>query len=260
MVDTRSGAGVDVPSIIVIQAMEEAQPEQQAPPQEEVPEAEGFLPQPEEAEQLTVRHTTNLERIKEIIDQHGVATPVIEDEDRTRDILRLARAAYSGEALQVQHMRALESQIEDISKRLGALGGALHLSLHELRELLGQEVQRSVATKVEHVLREHLVDAVQTMPHYHQQLLNSALGSRGNGNRSSTVILLGKTTPFPWKVRTDWACKLRPGIPPREPKTYLDDVREYLTLPQHVEYRNEMQFIRTVTARPQRPLGVSWRV
>ena len=29
---------------------------------------------------------------------------------------------------------------------------------------------------------------------------------------------------------------------------YLDDVREYLTLPQHVEYKNDMQFIRMISA------------
>ena len=37
-------------------------------------------------------------------------------------------------------------------------------------------------------------------------------------------------------------------MPPREAKTHLDDAREYLTLSQHTEYKNDMQFIRMMAA------------
>ena len=229
--------------------MADVAPEDPGPPQGE--EAVAEEPQPglgEDILQLTTRHTTNLGRIREIIAQYGVEVPAVEDEDIPRDILRLARAVESLSTLEVAHAVQLTERVETLSIQLATLSGALGLTLEELGDLPTPEVQRSVAATVEQVLRERLVEAVQTMPPNRRQSLNSALGSRGNGNGGSAVIPAGRTTPFPRKVRTDWACKLKPGMPPREAKTYLDDVREYLTLPQHVEYKNDMQFIRMIAA------------
>ena len=145
--------------------------------------------------------------------------------------------------LEVVHTIQLTNRVDTLSIQLATLSGASGLTLDELGDLPTPEVQHSVAATVEQVLWECLVEAVQTMPPNRCQSLNSALGSRGNGNGGSAVIPAGRTTLFPRKVRTDGACKLRPGMPPREAKTYLDNVREYLTLPQHVEYKNDMQFI-----------------
>ena len=247
MVRTRSGAGIEVPRRAVNVVMADAAPEEQVPLEEEALGAEGLPPVPEEdVIQLTMRHANAIGQIREIIAQYGAKVPILEDEDTPCDILRLAWAVESLSTLEVAHTVQLTNRVETLNIQLATLSGALGLTLDELGDLPAPEVHRSVAANVEQVLRERLVEAVQTMPQNRRQSLNSALGSRGNGNGGSAVIPAGRTTTFPRKVRTDWACKLRPGMPPREAKTYLNDVREYLTLPQHVEYKNDMPFIRMI--------------
>ena len=62
------------------------------------------------------------------------------------------------------------------------------------------------------------------------------------------IIPPGMTYPLPRKVRTDWATKLKAGMEYNAARTYLADVRDYVNLPQHVEYRDDMQFLRMVAS------------
>ena len=135
------------------------------------------------------------------------------------------------------------AEMRDKTSKLAELLG---MTASDLLNLPVAELQNQMAAAVQEIITARLPEAVTQIPENRRLSLTSTLGSRGNGG--VVPIPAGRTHPFPRKIRTDWAAKLKPGMAYNAARTYLEDVRDYVNLPQHAEYRDDLQFLRMIAS------------
>ena len=252
MVKTRTGAGIDVSRRQII-AMEPAPDPGADPVVQPVVDPPGAVPTTMEERRERARESMTLMEtiINDYEESRHAGVPI--GLDRVcEDLVITARAVRRSYNYLARYARDVDDNekrhTQEMHDRAGKLAGLLGIAPQELIGLPVAELRAQVGEVIEEVIADRLPEAVGRIPQNRRQSLTSALGSRGNGG--TTIIPPGMTYPFPRKVRTDWAAKLKVGMEYNAARTYLADVRDYVNLPQHVEYRDDMQFLRMVASSP----------
>ena len=144
--------------------------------------------------------------------------------DRVCDLVliaRVVRRSYNYLARYVHDIDDSEKRhAQEMRDRTGKLAGLLGIAPQELISLPVTELRAQVGEVIEEVIVDRLPEAVGRIPQNRRQSLASAVGSRGNGG--TTIIPPGMTYPFPCKIRTDWAAKLKVGMEYNAARMYAD--------------------------------------